>query len=145
MANEARPRARREMPCTPETTRESVDLTLWMQLLQNMQIPPDEAFVFSRNGRSITLYAGCRVHECITKAYLATNADGRIVVAAIQTHIYCSRAVGGPCSNGRPIVDVTARDVDAPMLQALLDRIKTRCRATSIEGGACNIYMSQPS
>lgn len=112
-------------------------------LLLDMNLVAEEAFVLSVDDERITLYSGCRAHECDSRAYLAVNSRGRIVGAAVQAFNHCSAAARGPCSGRGPIVHLATRDVGPGLLRLLVEQVGNECRSSSTVVEVCYVYILQ--
>ena len=92
----------------------------------DLNVLDSSAIKFTSDEGIVTLYAGCRAHECDTKGYIGVDPAGKIVFFATQTYIPCGQVPRSPCSAKR-IVFVGILPISSKLVNVLTQAVMKKC------------------
>ncbi|GIU67855.1 hypothetical protein [Candidatus Phycosocius spiralis] len=106
-----------------------------------MNILEDDAIRFTYGKDVVTLYSGCRPHECITKGALGIDSNDQVVIFAVQAYISCEEKYAySPCSRSRSSFLFIGVQPMPPILEnALISAVSKKCMESTEQ--PCIIYV----
>ena len=93
-----------------------------------MNILDEDAIRFTYGKDVVTLYSGCRPHECDTKGALGIDSNDQVVIFAVQAGIFCKEKYAySPCSGSQSFLFIGVQPMPPILENALISALSKKC------------------